>query len=192
MSDAETAEASVAETEILEESSGGESSDDVIESTIEWPFRSQGEKWLCEVYSAPRVGPRFELLGGHSLSKDIRTGWNAEEFDARATLLKWVDDTPVLGTVVLSPPCTMYSSLQNTNKHKMKDWDAKKEQGDLHLQFAMLLAKRQLSNAGGFIFEHPDSASSWGEACVKEILNDPAVHHPSPLKGGCSTMTGCN
>ena len=39
----------------------------------------------------------------------------------------------------------------------------------LLLRFSMLLATMQLRAGRKFVFEHPASASSWGESCVKAL-----------------------
>eukprot|EP00973_Karenia_brevis_P013605 1846518-Karenia_brevis.AAC.1 len=78
---------------------------------------------------------------------------------ARKRCMHWVRQAKPL-VLILSPPCTTFSRLQNLNP-----WTDKRERemwrGSRLLKFAMELAQEQINQGRYFIFEHPQAASSW-------------------------------
>jgi hypothetical protein len=137
----------------------------------DWPGRqTEQERWLLEMFMPPRVGPHFRHGGGHSLSKDMLCGWNADLWEDRGAMLRWVDTTRP-AVVIACPPCTMYSSLQRTNKRKIGEgrWDEKMKVAAVYLKFAMLVCKMQAQRGDGFVFEHPETASSWADSDVASV-----------------------
>ena len=51
------------------------------------------------------------------------------------------------------------------------NWDKMREHGKKHLKFACELYKIQHSAGRYFIHEHPDTANSWEEHCVQQVMN---------------------
>ena len=64
--------------------------------------------------------------------------------------------------LIASPPCTMFSELQNINMHKMIVEDVKRrvEDAATHFAFAVLMCMRQPQGGRLFMLEHPVVASS--------------------------------
>lgn len=127
---------------------------------------------FMEVYSPPRVAPvaRRALLAA-SLSVDLTTGYDLAQFQVRRFVVQLVQ-THRPTFLMLSPPCTMFSKLQNCNLKKM-DPDVRQRrfaEATLHLDFAMLLARIQAAHGRYYCFEHPDGASSWQCASVQAML----------------------
>ena len=73
---------------------------------------------------------------------------------------------------MLSPPCTMFSKLQNCNWKRMDPQVCRRrlEEATLHLDFAMLLARIQHAHGRFFCFEHPAGASSWQCPSVQALV----------------------
>ena len=123
---------------------------------------------VTEVFSPPRVvqmAVRMGMIGGQSM--DLKTGW---DFSMRSDRKKAVEmilrEDPWL--VVGSPPCTMFSMLQNLNVRKFwhidewrKAFDEKKRAAEEHVRFYVQLYRLQISRGRYFLHEHPDGATSW-------------------------------
>ena len=73
--------------------------------------------------------------------------------------------------VIGSPPCTAFSSWQYVNYANMSPEDVrrKKLEGLVHLKFVAQLYKDQIKADRYFLHEHPLSAMSWAEDCMREI-----------------------
>ena len=80
--------------------------------------------------------------------------------------------------LVGSPPCTAFSNIQNLNARTpegaIKVEEAKR-QATIHLQFCAAMYREQLRNGRYVLHEHPDTASSWGEHCVSNLLKKQGV-----------------
>ena len=77
---------------------------------------------------------------------------------ARALVLK---DRP--GLLILSPPCTLFSHLQNLHPQGLpaERNPAAWAEAIAFVDFAMELAEVQRVAGRSFVFEHPQSATSW-------------------------------
>eukprot|EP00969_Alexandrium_andersonii_P061755 2722660-Alexandrium_andersonii.AAC.1 len=80
-----------------------------------------------EIFSPPRIAPEVTKLGLRaSVSLDLTGGWNALNLeDQKRAFEEIVRRRPAV--VMLSPPWTWFSQLQNTNWGRMPT--AKKEEG---------------------------------------------------------------
>ena len=77
--------------------------------------------------------------------------------------------------VILSPPCTKFSTLQALRLHiNGPEWAAafavEKEKTIAHIENSMKLAKLQRSRGAYFLFENPAHATSWELPCIKEVM----------------------
>ena len=95
------------------------------------PACSQREDFI-EVFSQPRLVPKAqELALGFNASKsiDILTGWDLlTEANQKATMEHFRSKKP--RSCMLSPPCTMFSQLMNTNFPRMDPIVVKKRWKD--------------------------------------------------------------
>ena len=76
---------------------------------------------VTEIYSPARVNQlalKFGLAPGHSL--DLTNGWNFEEPEARERAWKLIKQSKPY-VVIGSPPCTMFSRLQELNCHMHRE-----------------------------------------------------------------------
>ena len=79
----------------------------------------------------------------------------------RARVRKMVRETaPFL--VIGSPPCTMFSSLQNLSKRRRNkaEFDRKMKIAKEHVKFCLEIYKMQMAAGRYFLHEHPNSAKS--------------------------------
>ena len=110
-----------------------------------------------EVYSPPRVIP-FPRRAWFSrgLSADLITGWN---FIKAGTRIALVIEVKVRRPQVLivSPPCTWFSSLQSLNWWKMpRDFrEQQLREASLHVEFCCVLMWLQTVAGRKVLFEHP-------------------------------------
>ena len=131
------------------------------------------DRTISEVYSPPRV---TLAARGAGKAYDLRNGWNFSKRTHRQGVLREIRELrPAL--LILSPPCTKFSLLQNLSKAKR---DEAKFQEDLkeakqHKSFCMELARLQMANGRGFLYEQPAGATSWQEDDVLELANHPDV-----------------
>ena len=135
---------------------------------------------VCEVFSPPRVVEAAKSMrnirGGWSMDLSVecpvtRRAWDfwleSDRKLARALVLK---DRP--GLLILSPPCTLFSQLQNLHPQGLpaerdpKAW----AEAIAFVDFAMELAEVQRVAGRSFVFEHPQSATSWKLAKVVEMM----------------------
>ena len=108
---------------------------------------------------------------------DLLTGWNFD-IDELKTLSLQVLTTISVAFLYLSPPCTMFSSLQTLwNRHRMPQevWDRRWKQSVAWVEHAMAAIRIQLQKGLRFMFEHPSRASSWRLHCVQDIMSRPDV-----------------
>ena len=128
-----------------------------------------------EFFSPPRVAIPLRSRGYNArYSFDILTGYDFLQFEDRARALRLVE-THEPFFLMLSPPCTMFSSMQNLNFGKMdKEVKAKRfEEAKCLLDFSMMLAQKQISANRFFCHEHP--YTSWRRASVRALASRPDV-----------------
>jgi len=142
----------------------------------------EGKYSVCEVFSPPRICARARernMRGGWSLdwvTKCPTTGmsWDLslEKMQKKAmALLK--KDKP--GLIVCSPPCTLFSVLQNlTGDPKCRNPEAYDKAVKL-VEFAVEMCKEQNRAGRLFAFEHPLSATSWKLPALKELMKKEGV-----------------
>ena len=136
---------------------------------------------VSEVYSAPRVTdtarrhPRLGILPGTAFDLTVNDEngqpWNFSIPAQRRRAEEKIDrEQPIL--LIGSPSCTPFSNIQNLNKDKRDPKEIEKEliEGRLHLAWCCHLYKKQAARGADFLHEHPNSATSWKEACIQAVL----------------------
>ena len=137
---------------------------------------------ITEVYSPERVNKlaeKFGLRKGNSLDLTNGRDFSKQEDRARAWRLIRISKPYI---VIGSPPCTMFSRLQELNKHVHGDnpvWQRtfrhELEAATQHINFCMSIYKYQLNSGRHFLHGHPLGATSWGIESVRELLDDRRV-----------------
>jgi hypothetical protein len=118
---------------------------------------------FAEIFSPPRIVPYIVQRGGRaSMSFDLMTGCDLEQNAEVAKVFGYLRlHRP--RCVMLSPPCTVFSTMQNMNWGRMSD-EAKEEKmriGVRLLDVAVWIATEQVNNNRFYIIEHPRGAASW-------------------------------
>ena len=134
---------------------------------------------VAEVYSPPRVvemANNVGMLGGWSL--DLTTcdedgkpwGFNSINMRNKA-IRKLINDKPVV--LIGFSLCTEYSTMNRINHSKMtaEEVEQRMSYARKHLEFCIKLYEVQWRNGLYFLHEHPDSASSWQEAILRELVS---------------------
>lgn len=126
---------------------------------------------FMEFFSPPRVCiplRREQFRAVHSF--DLNTGYNFLHFEDRARAWRlMVEHRPFF--TMLSPPCTMYSTMQNANWKKMNPAIKEQRLQEAHclLDYAMNVASHQIIQDRFFAHEHPYRATSWQRRSVLAV-----------------------
>ena len=106
----------------------------------------------------------------HGRAFDITLGTNLLKCQDRNDVRHYVK-TNKPGLVVVSPPCTLYSALQNLNqKHldsfeKIQEYLKRVTEAQVLMRFAIEICRLVASYGGTFLFEQPQtSRASWSPA----------------------------
>ena len=108
---------------------------------------------------------------------DIKSGY---DFDKLADRTKcWesiIRDEPLL--VIGSPPCTMFSRLQELNKYMYRNSDVwlqkfqlGMEQAKRYVRFCTQVYEHQRKHGRYFLHEHPWLATSWSMDVIERLLS---------------------
>ena len=135
------------------------------------------KKGLLGFYSPPRVLPAARSMGlAGVLSLDIVNGWGFGIASVREVSFRLIR---LIKFLMLSPPCTIFSVLQSLWNYKYMSkptFAVRWQQGMAFLEHSMECAKAQVIAGRIFCFEHPASATSWRQQCVKDVESMPGVH----------------
>ena len=153
-----------------------------LESLTKMTKRSEKDlRTVAEVYNPGKfVGraPKHDLLPGEAF--DLELGDDLLKADVQQMVVDYLK-TIKPGLVVASPPCTLFSILQNLNMWRLRDPRKLKEY--LHelckakklLKFAVEVINLVRSYKGTFLFEHPLSSKAWQEHYMQKLLMEPDV-----------------
>ena len=126
---------------------------------------------VAEVFSPPRICARAEqkgLVGG--FSHDLTTGFDLNTPMGRAQ--SWHElEIYQPRVLVVCPPCTWYSKMQNINRHHYSEETIARRQkeADALLEYALRCCREQLTHQRGFVFEHPTKATSWKHPSLQSL-----------------------
>lgn len=139
----------------------------------------RGKHDVAEFYSPPRVVGHAVSRGlTGCLSLDLQTHWDFNKTRDQDLSLELLDKLKIQ-YLMLSPPCTAFSVLQelwNFKKYTAEKVKAILDQGRHYLNHSMRCAMAQHRGGRIFVHEHPSHASSWKEASVKEVVSQPGVY----------------
>ena len=140
----------------------------------QWRKRGTSMCDVAEVFSPPRTAARARergLRGGWSLDLQCEDPWTGRPWDlgdesTREAARRLLRRTrPKL--LVASPPCTVFSQMQNLNGGPRDK--VKYEEAVGLLAFAVELCELQAHAGRKFVFEHPAFASSWKLPCLLKL-----------------------
>ena len=104
---------------------------------------------------------------------DITTGWDFRNQEDRERALRYIKEEKPL-VVIGSPMCRMFSRLQRLsgwNEKKEEQWIEAKE----HIRFVVEIYREQLKGGRVFIYEHPESATSWDLEEIRKLEKEEEV-----------------
>ena len=129
--------------------------------------REQVEFDVAEMFSRPRTTQlcrRFNLKAGYSADRrhcDEITG-KTWDFNKKEDVkeFKRMRKRRRVGMLVVSPPCTKLSVLQNLRKTEMtqEEWEEAIRLAALGIE----VCREQHKEGLGFVLEHPRSSKIWG------------------------------
>jgi hypothetical protein len=141
-----------------------------------------GPAAVVELYSPPRVTATLPVGAGltagstFDLYADVEgVSWDFQKPEDRKRAWERIRaEEPFL--VIGSPPCTMFSSLQNLNvKKDTAEWETRRRAAEVLLTFAAAIYKLQVLSGRHFLHEHPAGATSWGHPTMAKLLATPGV-----------------
>ena len=113
----------------------------------------------------------------HGRAFDITLGTNLLKSQDRNGVRHYVG-TNKPGLVVVSPPCTLYSALQNLNqKHldspeKIQEYLKRMTEAQVLMRFATEICRLVASYGGTFLFEQPQTSRAWKEPFVEKLTKE--------------------
>ena len=133
---------------------------------------------VAEIFNPKRFGPQatstglregeaFDVILGHDLLK-------ASERQKVRFYLQTVKP----GFTCVSPPCVMYSILQNLNQkyldspEKIREHARRMVEARILMDFGAEVCKLVASYGGTFLFEQPLTSKAWKETKVQQLLSD--------------------
>ena len=142
-----------------------------LEEETKVELSALGAHDVTELFSPPRFTEEckaFGLLPGYAV--DLETGWDLTDKTQVKCLDKILEEEdPYLTTG--SPPCDPFLILQGLNKGRMdpEEFQKRLDKGKDMLKTSCELYKKRIEKGRYFLHEHPKTAKSWKENCVKEI-----------------------
>ena len=129
---------------------------------------------IVELFSPPRVAVEADKFGLKTgLSIDLLTGWDLTDKKQQKQVMEYIERVKPM-VVVGSPPCTMFSQLQNLtewNANKQKKYE---EATDL-MNFAAKVYETQMKAGRYFVHENPIGASSWTLPSIQRLKHKKGV-----------------
>ncbi len=141
-----------------------------------------GPAAVAELYSPPRVTQALPIGAGlvagstFDLHADVDgVKWNFEKPQDRKRAWERIrTEEPFL--IIGSPPCTMFSTLQNLNAKKGDvEWERRRRAAEVLLIFAAAVYKLQVLAGRHFLHEHPAGATSWNHPSIAKLRATPGV-----------------
>ena len=134
---------------------------------------------VMEVFSPPGISSEATSRGFSSTSVpafDIKCGWDFNNARHRARFWQLLR-TEKPDFVSISPRCTAFSVMMNSNWDRMDEDKKKKLQAECMamLQFSVQVACFQLEAGRTFLLEQPGGASSWACHAMKWLLEQPGT-----------------
>ena len=121
---------------------------------------------------------QHELLPGEAF--DLELGDDLLQEETQLFVRDYVQNVRP-GLVVISPPCTLFSILQNLNLERLRDPQKHKEflrellKAKRLLKFAVEIVNIVRSYSGTFLLEHPLTSRAWQEKMVQDLLMEEDV-----------------
>ena len=127
---------------------------------------------VAEVYNPQRFGKRanhFGLIQGEAF--DLTLGHDLLKPCFRDEVLRYLMEVKP-GLVIISPPCTLFTLLQNMNINKnTRRYLQRLRDAKRLLRLAAKIMRLVMSYGGCFVFESPLTARTWLETEVQQLMD---------------------
>ena len=134
-------------------------------------------KVVAEVFNPNRFGPqtkRHGLVKGQSF--DLELGTDLLEPRNQEMVLEYLNYVQP-GLTAISPPCTLFTILQNLNHaRRTEEYLQRLRWAKELLRFATKVALLVMSYGGKFLLENPLTSKAWQEKYLNELMMDERVH----------------
>ena len=137
---------------------------------------------VAELYNPERFAQPAKKLGflpGEAY--DLQLGDDLLETGTREAAREYFR-TVRPGLVVISPPCTLFSRLQQLSRWKTQDAESMERylrrlrQAKVLLHFGLEIAQEVKSCRGIFVFEHPLTSEAWSLPKMQQFIKDDDNH----------------
>ena len=132
---------------------------------------------FMELFSMPRVATEVRARNLRAIrSMDILNGWDLTKRDVQCNAFdEMIERKPAV--TGMSPPCTMFSKIQEVNLPKMEATIAQERMAEaIHMLDVCIWAAKMLHDMGlGFYIEQPADARSWDRPEMQILMNTPGV-----------------
>jgi hypothetical protein len=137
-------------------------------------------KVVAELYNPNRFQDKLDKYGlSRGQAFDLKLGHDLTSNNMRQEVRRYVREMKP-GLIVISPPCTLFSVLQNLNRQSQNP-DANPEylrrliEAKVLLRFGIEIAFEVLKYGGSFVFEHPLTSRAWMDHLMQKLIQSPAV-----------------
>ena len=133
---------------------------------------------VSEVFNPNRFKKESHKQGlNHGKAFDITLGTDLLRSQDRNDVRHYVK-TNQPGLVVVSPPCTLYTLLQNLNQRyldtpeKIREHMKRVAEAQVLMRFAIEICRMVASYQGTFLFEQPQTSRAWKEPFVERLTKE--------------------
>jgi len=127
---------------------------------------------VAEVYNPQRFGKRaahHNLIPGEAF--DLTLGHDLLKQPFQDEVMRYLSKVKP-GLVIVSPPCTLFSLLQNMNVNKhTRQYLQRLRHAKRLLRFAWKVMQLVISYGGCFVFENPLTARTWLENEIQQLMD---------------------
>jgi hypothetical protein len=138
-------------------------------------------KVVAELYNPNRFQDKLDKYGlCRGQAFDLKLGHDLTKHNMRQEVRRYVREMKP-GLVIISPPCTLFSLLQNLNRN-FQNPEANPEflrrliEAKVLLRFGIEIAFEVLKYGGSFVFEHPLTSRAWMDNLMQKLIQSPEVH----------------
>ena len=138
-------------------------------------------KVVAELYNPNRFQDKLDKYGlCRGQAFDLKLGHDLTKHNMRQEVRRYVREMKP-GLVIISPPCTLFSLLQNLNRN-FQNPEANPEflrrliEAKVLLRFGIEIAFEVLKYGGSFVFEHPLTSRAWMDNLMQKRIQSPEVH----------------
>ena len=137
---------------------------------------------MAEIFNPERFGARVAkhgLLAGSAF--DLTLGCDLLDPKQQERVREYFQSTKP-GLTVISPPCTLFSALQQLSQRKHEDGESLRKylsrlkDARKLLHFGTEMAKWTHLHGGVFVFEHPLTSQAWHDSQLRNFIEKDDIY----------------